>query len=106
MPLTSNNALIVPPPSTSTGVTNDIRAIKPPVEIPNSLLWAIWVAAALLLVGAVVLAAIWWRRKLTAPAPVVIIPPHVRAKNKLREALTLISDPRLFCIAVSDALRV
>ena len=35
-----------------------------------------------------------------------IIPPHVRAKNKLREALSLISDPRLFCIAVSDALRV
>src|SRR5205814_9159516 len=40
------------------------------------------------------------------PVPVPVIPPHVRAKNKLREALSLISDPRLFCIAVSDALRV
>jgi hypothetical protein len=34
------------------------------------------------------------------------VPPHVRAKWKLNEALRLISDPRLFCIAVSDALRV
>ena len=48
----------------------------------------------------------WLKRKLYQPAPVIIIPPHVRAKNKLREALSLISDPRLFCIAVSDALRV
>ena len=48
----------------------------------------------------------WLQRKLFTPAPVPIIPPHVRAKNKLREALALISDPRLFCIAVSDALRV
>ena len=34
------------------------------------------------------------------------VPPHVRARQKLEAALLLISDPRAFCIAVSDALRV
>src|SRR5437867_2971839 len=104
MPLsTSNHALVVPAQSAT---TNDIRAIKPPVEIPNSWIWVWWVAGALLVIAAAIVAATWLRKKLFKPAPVVVIPPHVRAKNKLREALSLIHDPRLFCIAVSDALRV
>lgn len=108
MALTSNNALIVPPPSPapSSAVTNDIRPIKAPVEIPNGLIWAIWVGAILILLSAAAVGVIWWRKRRMAPAPIVVIPPHVRAKNKLREALALIADPRLFCIAVSDALRV
>src|SRR5437867_7155040 len=104
MPLsTSNHALVVPAQSAT---TNDIRAIKPPVEIPNSWIWVWWVAGALLVIAAAIVAATWLRKKLFKPAPVVVIPPHVRAKNKLREALSLIHDPRLFCIAVSGALRV
>ena len=106
MALTSNEALIVPPPSPAGATTNDIRAIKPPVEIPSGWLWAAWLAGGLLVLAALTVALTWWRRKFAAPAPVAIIPPHVRAKNKLREALSLITDARLFCIAVSDALRV
>jgi len=34
-----------------------------------------------------------------------VIPPHIRAKQKLREALALISQPREFCILVSDTIR-
>jgi len=86
--------------------TNDIRAIKPPLEIPNNWAWVWWVLGALVLVAAAIALWPWMQRKLFTPAPVPVIPPHVRAKNKLREALSLISDPRLFCIAVSDALRV
>jgi hypothetical protein len=106
MALTSNSALIVPPASTTAATTNDIRSIKPPVEIPSSWIWIAWVGGSLLFVAAVVAAVLWWRRKMAVPTRVVVIPPHVRAKNKLREALALITDARLFCIAVSDALRV
>src|SRR5258706_13352743 len=104
MPLSSSNgALVVPAPS---GATNDIRAIKPPVEIPNSWIWVWWLGGAMLLIAGGIVASIWLRKKLFKPAPVIVIPPHVRAKNKLREALSLIHDPRLFCIVVSDALPV
>ena len=38
--------------------------------------------------------------------PVVpLVPPHVRAKQKLQEALALINQPRPFCIVVSDTIR-
>jgi hypothetical protein len=33
------------------------------------------------------------------------IPPHVRAKQKLQEALKLIAEPKPFCTVVSDTLR-
>ncbi len=35
----------------------------------------------------------------------LIIPPHVRARRKLEQALALIYEPRPFCISVSDTLR-
>jgi len=104
MPVVSNQSgLIVPAQS---GATNDIRAIKPPVDIPNSWIWLWWVLAALVLIAAAIALWPWLQRKFFTPTPLPVIPPHVRAKNKLRDALSLISDPRLFCIAVSDALRV
>src|SRR5439155_18093491 len=37
--------------------------------------------------------------------PVPVIPPHVRARQKLEEALALIGQPREFCILVSDTIR-
>ena len=38
--------------------------------------------------------------------PVVpVIPPHVRARQKLEQALALLGQPREFCILVSDAIR-
>ena len=85
---------------------SDIRGIKAPVPIPNVWLW-IWCAAALLLVAALA----WWawrrgRRKIVPLVPEVVIPPHEKALAKLKEALTLLQQPRPFCILVSDTIRV
>ena len=102
----NSSALIIPPPSTTVAATNDIRAIRPPVEVPNDWAWIWWMLGALVLMGVVTAAILWWRKKQGAALSAPIIPPHVRAKNRLREALTLIHDPRLFGTAVSDALRI
>ncbi len=87
------------------GSTNDIRGIKPPVEIPYEWLW-LWIALAVVLVAAGV--GIWlFMRKKKAMAPAAPpVPPHVRAKQKLAEALMFISDPNRFCTEVSNTLRV
>jgi hypothetical protein len=106
--MASNSGILIPPPAPQTGIagTNDIRPIKPPVPVPNPWLWVFWIAGivvALAIVGTVL--AIWQRAKSRRPvAPP--IPPHVRARQKLEAALLLIGDPRAFCIAVSDAIRV
>jgi len=84
--------------------TNDIRGIKPPVVVPDELAWLWWTLG---VVGAGVAATVVWLllRKKLAPKPAVVIPCHVRAKQKLAEALRLIADPKPFCTAVSDAIR-
>jgi hypothetical protein len=86
--------------------TNDIRGIKPLVEIPNEWLW-VWIALGVLALAAVAVAA-WlrWRKKLAMPPPIPIIPPHVRAKQRLAEALNFLSDPNKFCTLVADTARV
>jgi len=86
-------------------VTNDIRDIKPPVEIPSGWEWFWWTLAGLVL--AAVLFALWkWWQKRRAQRPVVpLVPAHVRARQKLQEALALIMQPKPFCIAVSDTAR-
>src|SRR4051794_27312980 len=106
--MSSNNnaAVIVPPPSSTATLTNDIHAARPPVPVPNDWAWAWWLGGTLLAVAAITAALVWWRKKLVTPKPVVVIPPHVRAKQKLAAALQLISDPKAFCTVVSDTLRV
>ena len=47
----------------------------------------------------------YWRKRRSQIPPVPVIPAHVRAKQKLREALALIGQPREFCILVSDTVR-
>jgi hypothetical protein len=86
--------------------TNDIRGIKPLVEIPNEWLW-LWISVAILVVAALAVAA-WlrWRKKLAMPPPIPVIPPHVRAKQRLAEALNFLSDPNKFCTLVADTARV
>lgn len=100
---TNQSALILPPPSRA--ATNDLRAVKPPVEIPAEWAWLWWT-----LLGLAILAALvwWWRRsqkKLVAPPATPAPLPHVLAKQRLQAALSFIHDPREFCIRVSDALR-
>ena len=47
----------------------------------------------------------WQKRKLNVVLPPPV-PAHVRAKQKLEEALALISQPKPFVIAVSDTARI
>ena len=68
-----------------------LRDIKPPVEIINVWLWvAIGACALMLVLVAVGLILFFALRK----KPVVLpppIPPHLRAKQRLKEALALIA---------------
>ena len=87
-------------------MAEDIRGIKPPVEIPS-----IWSWVVVILVALVVAALVWWawRKWRNRPDPasqVRVIPPHEKALAALQEALRLIAEPRPYCQAVSDAVRV
>ena len=91
--------------SSLAALTNDIRDIKPPVRIAGEWDWLWWSLGVLLLAGGIVCFVLWRRRQVPVVAPPVV-PPHVRAKQRLAEALLLISDPDKFCTAVSHALRL
>jgi len=87
-------------------VANDIRDIKPPIEIPNGWAWLWWVLAILAVIIAAILIWRWWQnRKLNVVLPPPI-PAHIRAKQKLEEALALIAQPKPFVIVVSDTARI
>jgi hypothetical protein len=99
---TNASALVVPP---SARGTNDIRPPTAPVYIPDPWVWFWWVLLAVLALAA------WlgWRFWRKTPATLKLpppIPPHEKARRKLQEALTLIHDPKPFCILVSDTLRL
>ncbi len=85
--------------------TNDIRDIKPPVEIPSGWEWLWWTLGALAV--AALLFALWrWWQKRKANIPIVPpVPAHVRAKEMLEKALALIAHPKPFCTLVSDTVR-
>ncbi|MSU57685.1 MAG: hypothetical protein EXS35_05805 [Pedosphaera sp.] len=101
MPVTNQAAAS---PSLAANV-NDIRDIKPPVQIASGWEWLWWALGAFVL-GAVLFALWkWWRRKQTEVHAAPPIPAHVRAKQKLLEALALIAQPKPFVIAVSDIAR-
>jgi hypothetical protein len=105
----NTNALIItnaPSAAQAMSAATDIRAIKPPIFIPNYWLW-LWLAlAVIILVAAAVTAFLLWRRKAAQQPPIPVVPPHVRARQKLQEALAMISQPRPFCILVSDTVRL
>jgi len=86
-------------------VANDIRDIKPPVPIPNVWEWVWWSLAALAVLAVLYLAWRYWqKRRLQIPVE-PLVPAHIRAKQKLEEALALIAQPKSFCILVSDTIR-
>ena len=85
---------------------NDIRDIKPPVEIPTGWEWLGWVLAALATIAVAVLIWRWWqKRRLQIPMEPPV-PAHARAKQMLEKALELIAQPKPFCILVSDTIRI
>lgn len=89
----------------ATVAANDIRDIKPPVAIPNIWEWFWWVLAALASIALVIFFWRWWQYR-RAHAPVAPpVPAHVRAKQKLQEALAFLAQPKPFCILVSDTIR-
>jgi hypothetical protein len=90
---------------TNLAEATDILDIRPPVLIPNYWLW-VWVALGAL--GVLAVAVFFIRRALRRHQEVPRVPPvpaHVRARQRLEEALQLIGDPKPFVIAVSDTLR-
>jgi hypothetical protein len=84
--------------------TNDIRPIKPPVEVPGEWTWLWWTLAVLVIIGFI--AWFLWRKRGAQPEPAPIVPAHVRAKQKLTEALAFIGEPNRFCTLVSNAIRL
>ena len=84
---------------------NDIRDIKPPVEITSPWVWVGWAVAAIAV--AILAYALWryWRKQRLKPRVELVIPSHIRAKQKLQEALALLNQPKPFCTAVSDTIR-
>jgi len=107
--MNTNSALVIPaqsPPATNGAplVFND--ASKPLIEIANVWLWVYSIAAILLI--AVLGWLLWrrWNRKKAALAATPPVPPHVYARRMLEAALSLISEPKPFSIAVSGAIRI
>jgi len=106
--MNTNSAYIVPAPSP--GATNAAsltfhEALKPLIAIPNIWLWIIWIASILALCVVGWLLWRFWRKKAAADLAVPPVPAHVRARHALEAALALLSDPKAFSIAVSDAIR-
>lgn len=106
---TNSSALIVPPRPASTNAAGgmaDIHDIRPPVEISDGWAWLGWVLLVLCVAAFGWWLWRWWqRRRGTVTAPTIIIPPHHRARQKLRAALELLDQPEPFCVAVSLAIR-
>src|SRR4051812_48765397 len=97
---------LIPKAGAASGaVTNELRDIRPPWEIPTG--WALvgWVPGILAIMVAAFFAWRYWRKRQEKLAVIPVIPPHVRAKQRLKEALDLIGQPREFCTAVSDTIR-
>jgi hypothetical protein len=86
--------------------TNDLRDIRPPVVIPSGWAWVWWTLAVLAIAALLFWAWRRWKKKRALVPAVPVIPPHVRAKQKLEEALAIIGQPKPFCILVSDTVRI
>lgn len=105
--MNTNSALIIPaqPAATNAAPLVFRDSIKPLIAIPNGWLWFICIAAILVLAAAAWWGWRYWRKKAAARPAAPPIPPHVRARRLLEQALKLISEPKPFSIAVSDAIR-
>jgi hypothetical protein len=84
---------------------NDIRDIKPPMEIPSGWVWLAWTLAGFAILTLAIWGWRWWQKRRAQVLVVPPVPAHVRAKQKLQEALALILQPKPFVIAVSDTAR-
>ncbi len=83
----------------------DIRDIKPPVPIPNVWEWVWWALGLLAVLAILYLAWRYWQKRRSQIPVEPPVPAPLRAKQKLEEALALITQPKPFCILVSDTIR-
>jgi len=92
---------------TTAAAADDLRSIKPPIRIPGEWTWLWWTLAGLVVAGAIA-AWLWRRHRRQVEAAVIVppVPPHIRARQRLAEALLFISEPDRFCTAVSSTLRI
>ena len=100
----NSSALILPSSPTNSTGTNELRDISAPVEIPVDLAWLWWTLGALGVGLLLFLIIRRWQRGVTL-ATAMPIPAHVRARQKLRDALALMNQPLPFCVSVSDTIR-
>src|SRR5580698_2182228 len=100
----TNSTPLFSPPAPSN--TTDIRALKPPIDIPNPWLW-VWVILVVLMLAAILFCVLkFWKTKAAEAVVIPPVPPHKRARLRLQEALAMMSQPRPFCILVSDTIRL
>lgn len=92
--------------STAAPVPDALRDIKPPAEFPNPWLWVAIGVAVLALIAMAVGLFIYLRTRRKQVPVVPPVPPHIRAKQKLQEALDLIAQPKPFCTLVADTVRL
>jgi hypothetical protein len=93
----SSNAAIVP---------DTLRDIKPPMEFPNVWLWIAIAAVVLALLALAVGLFLYFMLRRKEVSVVSPLPPHVRAKQKLQEALDLLAQSKPFCTLVADTVRL
>lgn len=91
--------------TSSVAEATDIRDIAPPIEISSEFAWLWWLLAVVVIAAAIFGFWRWWRKRVPQVPIIPSVPAHVRAKQKLQEALALITQPKPFVIAVSDAAR-
>src|ERR1043166_822714 len=84
---------------------NTLRDIKPPVEIPSGWAWVFWVLGALAVAALLFWLWRYWQKRRMQEPVIPVVPPHVRAKQKLEEALAVLGQPPECCLAGSDRTR-
>lgn len=106
MPLTKNTNIVVVPASKTAQETNDIRPIKPPEPLSAGLDWLIWTIIFIITAIVVSLLVRKFRRKQPESAVKVVVPPHIKARQRIEQAKKYLGDPRVFCFEISSALRI
>lgn len=92
--------------SQTAAAANNIRDIKPPIQIPNGWEWLWWTLGALAALAILYFAWRYWQKRRSQIPVEPPLPAHVRAKQMLDKALELLAQPKPFCILVSDTVRV
>ena len=91
--------------ATNAFADQDIRGVKPPVELSDGAGWIGWLLLVLCLAAAPALIKYFRRPKEHGHDAEPVVPPDIRALEQLRRALPLLDRPGPFCVKMSDAIR-